>query len=47
MTLEWLRTGGGPLPTPIGDALVAQGVRLLNGWGTYVTPLIYHRNMRR
>ncbi|KAJ5805816.1 acetyl-CoA synthetase-like protein [Penicillium pulvis] len=33
-TLEWLRTGGGPLPTPIGNALVAQGVRLLNGWGT-------------
>ncbi|KAJ5622949.1 acetyl-CoA synthetase-like protein [Penicillium lividum] len=33
-TLEWLRTGGGPLPTPIGNALVAQGIRLLNGWGT-------------
>lgn len=33
-TLKWVRVGGGPCPKAVGDALVKQGVNLLNGWGT-------------
>lgn len=29
-TLKWVRVGGGPLPSPVGDALVEHGVRVLN-----------------
>lgn len=29
-TLKFLRVGGGPLPSPVGDTLVERGVKILN-----------------
>lgn len=40
-TLKWVRVGGGPLPSPVGDTLVESGVRVLNVRQGFIQELLW------